>query len=151
MTTSALDGVRAEQFAGRLVGLLNESKLSLMVSVGHRTGLFDTLATLPPATSVEVAEAAGLDERYVREWLDAMTVGRFVDHERNAGSLDLPQILMATVDRHPRQIVRELADRVLSLTGGSLRNDATVVCIDWYGSMGERDASGGASRSRATT
>ena len=90
MTTSELDGVRAEEFAGRLVGLLNDSMLSLMVSVGHRTGLFDTLAALPPATSVEVAEAAGLDERYVREWLDAMTVGRFVDHDPTAGTYVLP-------------------------------------------------------------
>ena len=54
-----------------MVGLLNDAMLGLMTSVGHRTGLFDTMATLPPSTSAEVAEAAGLDERYVREWLNA--------------------------------------------------------------------------------
>ena len=50
-----------------------------MISVGHRSGLFDTMANLAPSTSAEVAEAAELDERYVREWLAAMTVsgGRF--------------------------------------------------------------------------
>ena len=71
--------------------------------------------------------------------------------ERNAVRLDIAQILVTTVDRHPRQIVRELADRVLQVTGGKLRDDATVVCIDWYGPAGERNATGGASRSRATT
>jgi serine phosphatase RsbU (regulator of sigma subunit) len=70
--------------------------------------------------------------------------------ERNAVTLDIAQILVATIDRHPRQIVRELADRVLQVTGGKLRDDATVVCIDWYGPTGERNATGGASRSRAT-
>lgn len=70
--------------------------------------------------------------------------------ERNAVRLDIAQILVATIDRHPRQIVRELADRVLRVTGGKLRDDATVVCIDWYGATGDRNATGGASRSRAT-
>jgi serine phosphatase RsbU (regulator of sigma subunit) len=71
--------------------------------------------------------------------------------ERKAGRLDLPQILVDTVARHPRQIVRELADEVLQVTGGTLRDDATVLCIDWYGATGERNATGGASRSRVTT
>ena len=71
--------------------------------------------------------------------------------ERKAVRLDTAQILVSTVDRHPRQIVRELAERVLQATGGNLRDDATVMCIDWYGSAGERNATGGASRDRATT
>ncbi len=90
MTTTELDATRAEEFAGRMVGLLNSSMLGLMTSVGHRTGLFDVLATLPPSTSAEVAGAAGLDERYVREWLNAMTVGRFVDYDPGAGTYLLP-------------------------------------------------------------
>ena len=49
-----------------------------MISIGHRTGLFDTMATLPPSTSEQIAAAAGLNERYVREWLGA--------HDRQAAS-----------------------------------------------------------------
>ena len=89
-TITELDGSRVEEFAGRMVGLLNDSMLSLMTSVGHRTGLFDTMATLPPATSTEIAEAAGLNERYVREWLNAMTVGRVVDYDASKGTYVLP-------------------------------------------------------------
>ncbi|MFW6098000.1 MAG: hypothetical protein ACOC9Z_07980, partial [Chloroflexota bacterium] len=33
------------------MGVLNESAVALMSSIGHRTGLFDTLAQIPPATS----------------------------------------------------------------------------------------------------
>ena len=70
--------------------------------------------------------------------------------ERNASSLDLRGILEATSDRHPREVVRELALNVLEATGGTLRDDATVLCIDWYGYQGERAATGGASHARAT-
>ncbi|HEU5260751.1 MAG TPA: hypothetical protein VFU41_04905 [Gemmatimonadales bacterium] len=40
--------------------------------MGHRTGLFDVMSKLPPATSDEIAARAVLNERYVREWLGAM-------------------------------------------------------------------------------
>ena len=70
--------------------------------------------------------------------------------ERNAFLVDLPAVLVATADRHPREVVRELADNVLDVTDGNLRDDATVLCIDWYGPDGERNAIGGASRDRAT-
>ena len=43
-----------------------------MASIGHRTGLFDVMSQFEPATSEEIAGQAGLNERYVREWLAAM-------------------------------------------------------------------------------
>ncbi|MDQ4107112.1 MAG: methyltransferase domain-containing protein, partial [Actinomycetota bacterium] len=61
-----------------------------MTSIGHRTGLFDALDGLPPSTSDRIAEAAGLDERYVREWLGAMVVGGIVEHDSEAGTYELP-------------------------------------------------------------
>jgi SAM-dependent methyltransferase len=73
-----------------VVGIMNDACLALMTSIGHRTGLFDTMATLPPATSAEIAEAAGLHERYVREWLGAMTTGGIVDHDAASGTYGLP-------------------------------------------------------------
>ena len=90
MTATELDPAKVEEFAGRMVGLMNASMLGLMTSVGHRTGLFDTMATLAPSTSAQVAKAAGLDERYVREWLNAMTVGRFVDYDPATRTYALP-------------------------------------------------------------
>jgi len=94
MTTNAgethVDQAAAEEFAGRLVGILSESALALMISIGHQVGLFDSLAQLPPATSQEIAEAAGLDERYVREWLGAMTTGRIVAYSPDEGTYALP-------------------------------------------------------------
>jgi SAM-dependent methyltransferase len=73
-----------------MLGMMNEAALALMVSVGHRTGLFDAMAQLPAATSDQIASAAGLDERYVREWLGAMTTGRITEHDAAAGTYTLP-------------------------------------------------------------
>ncbi len=65
-----------------MTGIMNGGALALMCSIGHKTGLFDTMAAMSkPATPAEVAEAAGLQERYVREWLAAMTAGGIVDHQ----------------------------------------------------------------------
>jgi serine phosphatase RsbU (regulator of sigma subunit) len=71
--------------------------------------------------------------------------------ERRAERVDIEAILTRTRDRHPRQIVQELAREVLEVTGGKLRDDATALCVDWYGTAGRRGATGGASWSRATT
>ncbi|RIK75897.1 MAG: transcriptional regulator [Planctomycetota bacterium] len=68
-----------QAFAERMLRSFNEAAVTLMTSIGHRTGLFDVLAQRPAATSREIAEAAGLNERYVREWLGAMTTGGIVE------------------------------------------------------------------------
>ena len=75
---TTFDHQTAEAFQGRLVDILNGSAVALMLSIGHRTGLFDVMASMPPAGSAEIAEAAGLDERYVREWLAVMVTGRIL-------------------------------------------------------------------------
>ena len=67
MTTQELDRAAIEQFAGQVVGWLNGAALAQMLSIGHHTGLLDTMATLPPSTSEQIAAAARLNERYVRE------------------------------------------------------------------------------------
>jgi serine phosphatase RsbU (regulator of sigma subunit) len=53
--------------------------------------------------------------------------------ERNAASLDVASALADTADLHPREVVHALGAAVLDATGGNLRDDATAVCLDWYG------------------
>jgi 2-polyprenyl-3-methyl-5-hydroxy-6-metoxy-1,4-benzoquinol methylase len=89
MCTPTLNTSQAEAFAERMMGMLNDGALALMTSIGHRTGLFDTMAMIPPATSAQIAEAAGLHERYVREWLGAMVVGRIVDYDTSTRTYSL--------------------------------------------------------------
>jgi 2-polyprenyl-3-methyl-5-hydroxy-6-metoxy-1,4-benzoquinol methylase len=84
------DPAKAEVFAEGILTALNNGALCLMVSVGHRTGLFDVLRTLPPATSHEIAARAGLHERYVREWLGAMVAAGVVEVEPTTDRFVLP-------------------------------------------------------------
>lgn len=90
MTTQTLNPTKAEQFAERMLDILNIGALSLMISIGHRTKLFDTLAKLPPSTSQQIANIAGLNERYVREWLNAMVVGRIIEYNPTHQTYVLP-------------------------------------------------------------
>lgn len=55
--------------------------MSAVVHLGVRLGLFDALAQAPQSTSDELAEATGLHERWVREWLHAVAAAGLVCHE----------------------------------------------------------------------
>lgn len=95
MTTTMLDASLLDQsrigaFENRLIDMLNDGALAVMLSLGFRTGLLESMADLPPSTSAEIAEKTGLHERYVREWLGAMTVGRIVEHDPEHGTYMLP-------------------------------------------------------------
>jgi hypothetical protein len=87
---SAAPDETAEEFSERMVAVLDSASLTILMSVGHQTGLLDTMAGLPPATSAQIAEAAGLNERYVREWLGGMTTGHIVDYDPEHGTYTLP-------------------------------------------------------------
>jgi SAM-dependent methyltransferase len=95
------DLVKSEAFAGQMVSILNNAAVALMISVGHQVGLFDAMATLPQATSVQIAVAAGLDARYVREWLGAMVTGRIIDHSPDDETYSLPPEHAAWLTRGP--------------------------------------------------
>lgn len=88
--TPKFDVSRSKAFAETLAGMFNHAATCLMISIGHRSGLFDTLAGMEPATSDAIAGAANLNERYVREWLAAMVMADIVGFESKAGLYYLP-------------------------------------------------------------
>src|SRR6478752_3041780 len=81
---------QATNLADRLVQIINNGALSLMLGIGHRTRLFDVMSELPPSTAEEIAHAANLNERYVREWLGSMVTGRIVHYDSALGTYNLP-------------------------------------------------------------
>lgn len=85
-----MDQAKSEAFAERFLSDLNSAAVVLMTSIGHQVGLFDAMNGKPPATSEQIAAEAGLNERYVREWLGAMVTGRVVDHDPDEGAYSLP-------------------------------------------------------------
>jgi SAM-dependent methyltransferase len=92
MTTDHLAMVNeraVEAFAQRLFDAYTEGMLTLMIDVAHRTGLLDAAAA-GPGTSQQLAERAGLTERYVRECLGALVTGGIIDYDATTCSYALP-------------------------------------------------------------
>ncbi len=93
MCTNCVPSINEQQteaFGQRLTELLNSAGLSMMISMGHRTALFDTMSRMQPSTRRQIASAADLDERYVREWLGAMVTGRIVEYDPANQTYKLP-------------------------------------------------------------
>ncbi|MGB0972840.1 MAG: class I SAM-dependent methyltransferase [Mycobacterium sp.] len=88
-----------EEFAGRIVSTIDAASVAILLSIGHQTKLFDTLAELPPATSTQIADAAGLNERYVREWLGGVAAGHVVDYDPETQTYSLPEHRAAVLTR----------------------------------------------------
>lgn len=92
--------VGAGVYAGRIARTINSGFISLMISIGHRTGLFDALAVLPPSTSQDIANAAGLSERHVREWLAALVSAHIIDYDPRTSTYFLPIEYAAVLTRN---------------------------------------------------
>jgi 2-polyprenyl-3-methyl-5-hydroxy-6-metoxy-1,4-benzoquinol methylase len=86
----SINEVKSEEFAERMMTILNHGALNLMISIGYRTGLFDVMSELEPSRSEEIASAAKLNERYVREWLGAMVTGEIVVYDIENKTYSLP-------------------------------------------------------------
>jgi 2-polyprenyl-3-methyl-5-hydroxy-6-metoxy-1,4-benzoquinol methylase len=82
---------KAEEFASKMFQFLNSGMLSLMISIGYKTGLFDILSELQPSTSQEISQAAKLNERYIREWLGAMVTGNIMKYDPLTEKYFLPK------------------------------------------------------------
>ncbi len=86
----AFDSAKAEAFARKFLTVLNHGSLCVMASIGHRTGLFDAMSAMPPSTTEEIAKNAGLNERYIREWLGAMVTAGVIEVDPVTTRYDLP-------------------------------------------------------------
>jgi SAM-dependent methyltransferase len=79
-----------KEFGLQMVGHVNDAAIALLLSIGHQTGLFDSMTANRPATSAEIASTARLDERYVREWLGGMVCAAVIDYDSSAHTYHLP-------------------------------------------------------------
>ena len=104
---ATIDEQRLDAFGEELLRTVNASAKAIMISVGHRTGLFDAMAHAGPLTVPALADRASLSDRYVREWLGAMTCARVVEHDAEAMTYRLP-------DEHAALLTRAAAPNNLA-------------------------------------
>jgi len=81
---------RRQAFTERVLGDQTASLVTMMAALGDRLGLFKELARRGPATSGELAERAGIQERYAREWLAALENAGYLSYDPPSGRFALP-------------------------------------------------------------
>jgi len=86
-----MDKAKREQFINQLMGYVTGASLSGMIYVGDRVGLFKALAGAGPLSIAETAAKAGLQERYVREWLSAMAAAGIVTYDAESERFTFPE------------------------------------------------------------
>lgn len=84
------DPAAVAAFAERCVGFMNQGAIALLISVGHRAGLFELMVRHPGSTSHQLADAGRLNERYVREWLGGMVTAGIVRYDPDTRTHVLP-------------------------------------------------------------
>jgi SAM-dependent methyltransferase len=92
-----MDKAKREQFINQLMGYVSGAAVSGMIYIGDRVGLFKAMAGAGPLSVTETAAKAGLQERYVREWLSAMAAAGIVEYDAAAERFTLPEEHAATL------------------------------------------------------
>lgn len=77
-TTDIIIAPDLPPFAAGMIATLNHAGTALAISIGHRTGLFDSMRGKPLATVDEWADTTGLNRRYLAEWFGAMATAGIV-------------------------------------------------------------------------
>jgi 2-polyprenyl-3-methyl-5-hydroxy-6-metoxy-1,4-benzoquinol methylase len=91
MTTATTpDQAKMDAFMGKVFQDFTGASVVVLCSLGDRLGLFNDLDRHGPASSAELAERAGVEERYVREWLSALAAAGYLEYEPTGQRFTLP-------------------------------------------------------------
>src|SRR5262249_30539073 len=85
-----IDDGKLHQFIGQLLGDLGGPSSVAMVRIGDALGLDKTLHAEGTSNSSELAAAAGVDERYVREWLSNQAASNYLPYDPATRKFALP-------------------------------------------------------------
>lgn len=83
------DEQKVGDFMERMVGEFGAVASAPLIALGDRLGLYKTMAEQGWMTSMQVAERAGLAERYVREWLAAQAASGFIRYDAQTACYQL--------------------------------------------------------------
>lgn len=88
---------------GQTIVDLGAAFSGVLVNVGHRLGLYKALTEIGTCTSEQLAQATGVRERYVREWLNNQAAGGYVRYEPEGRTYTLPaaQAMVLAVEDSP--------------------------------------------------
>jgi SAM-dependent methyltransferase len=76
-----VDETKLHQFVGQMLSDLGGAASVALVRIGDALGLYKTMHERGAMTAAELAEAAGVNERYVREWLSHQAASHYVAYD----------------------------------------------------------------------
>jgi SAM-dependent methyltransferase len=87
--TNEIDPAKLDAIVSRAIGDLSAGYGGVMVSIGHRLGLYKAMAGAGPLSAHELATRTGCAERYIREWLNSQVAGGYVLFHAVSDSFEL--------------------------------------------------------------
>jgi SAM-dependent methyltransferase len=91
----------AGAFTGRVLADTAAAATVVMAALGDRLGLFKSLGGDGPATSAGLAARTGLDERYVREWLNGMFAAGYLTFDPAGSTYAIPEAHVPALAAEP--------------------------------------------------
>jgi hypothetical protein len=88
---SLLPEPTAEEVSQQCVTSMAGALACLSISLGHQLGLFQQLTALGPCSPAGLAAAAGVSERWVREWCHQLAAVRFITCDAQAAQFWLSE------------------------------------------------------------
>ncbi len=90
-STTEPDRDKVRAFAGQILSDIGTTVQGALNYIGDKLGIFKAMAAADaPVTVEELADQTGLNARYLREWLGAMTAARYVDYDPATARYFLP-------------------------------------------------------------
>jgi hypothetical protein len=101
---SLLPELTAEEVSQQCVSSMAGALACLSINIGHKLGLFQQLTASGPCNPAALAAAAGVSERWVREWCHQLAAARFISCDAQAAQFWLSEGQRAVlVEAGPRE------------------------------------------------
>jgi hypothetical protein len=118
-----IDSAKLEQLQGKVINDVAGSLGLLMAYIGDKLDLYSALLEVSPASSRELADNTGMDERYLREWLSANAAAGYVNYDSASGKFSLS----------PEQAV------IFAAEGNAFLCEARMAENGWFKDHAERE------------
>jgi 2-polyprenyl-3-methyl-5-hydroxy-6-metoxy-1,4-benzoquinol methylase len=113
-----IDEAKLHQFVGQMLADLGGATSVALVRMGDALGLYKTLQAKGPMTVPELAAAAKVNERYLREWASHHAASNYLSYNPSTQKFSLPeeQAMVFAIDDSPVNMIGAF-DAVVAFLG----------------------------------